>query len=59
MRTRVAAFLLLVVSSAALPGCVVSLFSESTVSEDTLVRAERLEKRMDRIEAAERERSGP
>ena len=59
MRTRVAALLLLVVASAALPGCVVSLFSESSVSEDTLVRAEQLEKRMDRVERAERERSGP
>jgi hypothetical protein len=40
-----------------LPGCVVSLFSDSRVSADTLSRAEYLENRMDRVEQVMRERS--
>ena len=58
MRGRTAALLLALGAVTLLPGCVVSLFSSSTVSEDADVRTEQLERRMDHVDDVMRQRSG-
>ena len=58
MRSRTLAALLALVALTTLPGCVVSLFSDSKVSDDSVRRTEDLERRMDRVDEVIRTRSG-
>jgi hypothetical protein len=57
MRSHTLAALLALVALTTLPGCVISLFSDSKVSDDTLARTEQLENRMDRVDEAMQQRS--